>query len=63
MSSRDLATLQLQSLAAEKAEFFPITVDIYNAMIADGTLPEGVPYELLGGHIVRQDRSEGRMGS
>jgi len=62
MSSRDLAKLQLKSLAAENAEFFPITVDIYNALIADGTIPEGAPLELLGGHIVRKDRSEGEDG-
>src|SRR5436305_677695 len=36
---------------------YRITVDQYHAMITSGILPEGEPYELLNGRIVRKDRS------
>ena len=39
MPSRDLDTLQLKGLVAEDAEFFPITVDMYHELIANGSLP------------------------
>lgn len=62
MSSRELAALQLKSLAAENVVLFPITAEIYKTMIESGAIPEGAPYELVGGHIVRKDRSEGEDG-
>jgi hypothetical protein len=37
--------------------FFPLTVRQYHRMIEQGILPEGEPYELLGGQVVRKDRS------
>jgi len=58
MSSRDLAMLQTQELFEEHAVFYPLTLDAYHALIESGDLPEGEPFELLGGHIVRKDRSE-----
>lgn len=36
---------------------FRFTVDQYHRMIAEGILPEGEPYELLDGQVVRKDRS------
>jgi len=62
MSSRDLATLQLKELVAEQAEFFPITTEIYLDLMVKGVIPEGAPYELIAGQIVRKDRSEGDDG-
>jgi len=62
MSSRDLARLQLKELVAEDAVFFPITTEIYLDLMIKGVIPEGAPYELIGGHIVRKDRSEGDDG-
>jgi len=58
MSSRDLATMQTQELFEEHAVFYPLTLEAYHALIQNGDLPEGEPFELLGGHIVRKDRSE-----
>ena len=62
MSSRDLATLQTRELFEEHAVFYPLTVDAYHSLIENGSLPEGEPFELLGGHIVRKDRSEAGGG-
>ena len=36
---------------------FPLTVSNYHEMMERGILPEGEPYELLDGAIVRKDRS------
>jgi Uma2 family endonuclease len=33
------------------------TVNEYHEMIATGIIPEGEPYELLDGHVIRKDRS------
>jgi hypothetical protein len=62
MSSRDLATLQTQELFEEHAVFYPLTIEAYHSLIESGDLPEGEPFELLGGHIVRKDRSEAGGG-
>lgn len=39
------------------ARFFPLTVRQYHKMIEQGILPEGEPYELLDGQIVRKNRA------
>lgn len=57
MSSRDLATIQLRELADEQAIMYPLTVEQYHRMIDEGILPEGEPYELLNGKLIRKDRS------
>ena len=36
---------------------YRLTVDVYHKMIAQGLLPEGAPYELIDGAVVRKDRS------
>jgi Uma2 family endonuclease len=43
--------------ADDEPLIFPLTVDAYHRMIADGILPEGEPFELLNGQIIRKDRS------
>jgi Uma2 family endonuclease len=57
MSSRVLATMQLRELADEAAIMYPLTVEQYHRMIDQGILPEGEPYELLNGQLIRKDRS------
>ena len=47
----------LRELAEEGAVLFPLEVDQYHRMIANGILPEGEPFELLDGYLVRKDRS------
>jgi len=57
MSSRDLSTIQLRELADEAAIVYPLTVDQYHQMIDEGILPEGEPFELINGQLIRKDRS------
>ena len=47
----------LRELADEGAILFPLEVGQYHRMIAEGIIPEGEPFELLDGQIVRKDRS------
>jgi Uma2 family endonuclease len=47
----------LQEFLTSEAQLMPLTVDQYDQMIATGILPEGEPYELLDGFLVRKDRS------
>ncbi|HEX4794709.1 MAG TPA: Uma2 family endonuclease [Humisphaera sp.] len=47
----------LKELVDHRAMLMPITVDQYYEMIGTGILPEGEPYELLDGFLVRKDRS------
>jgi Uma2 family endonuclease len=46
-----------RELLDDRAIFMPFTVDQYHRMIEDGVLPEGEPYELLDGYLIRKDRS------
>jgi Uma2 family endonuclease len=39
------------------AGLYRLTVDVYHKMISQGLLPEGAPYELIDGAVVRKDRS------
>jgi hypothetical protein len=39
------------------AGFYRLPVEVYHQMIAGGLLPEGAPYELIDGAVVRKDRS------
>ena len=57
MTLLELASSQLRELAAENAILFPWSVDQYHSMINAGYLPEGEPFELLNGQLVRKDRS------
>jgi Uma2 family endonuclease len=47
----------LQELSEHPEWLHRYTVEDYHRMIADGTLEEGEPYELLGGQVVRKIRS------
>lgn len=40
-----------------RTHVMPLTVEQYHRMIAERIVPEGEPYELLDGHLVRKDRS------
>jgi Uma2 family endonuclease len=44
-------------LLEEKPNLYPLTVHEYHKMIELGVLPEGEPYELLDGMIVRKERN------
>jgi Uma2 family endonuclease len=46
-----------QELTDPKTVLYQLTVERYQAMIADGMLEEGEPFELLDGNLVRKDRS------
>ena len=48
---------RLRELIDDRAIFMPLKVSQYHRMIKDGLLPEGEPYELLGGYLIRKDRS------
>jgi len=52
-----MSNLALKELIHERANILPLHVKQYHAMIANGILPEGEPYELLDGYLVRKDRS------
>lgn len=41
-----------------RVHFYPLSVGQYHRMIREGILPEGEPYELLDGQLVRKDRNE-----
>lgn len=47
----------LRELADGRTVMLPLTVEQYHRMIAQGILPEGEPFELLDGFLVRNDRS------
>ncbi len=47
----------LSDLFNDRTIFMPFTVAQYHWMIEEGVLPEGEPYELLDGYLVRKDRS------
>jgi Uma2 family endonuclease len=46
-----------RDLLDDRAIFMPFTVDQYHWMIEHGVFPEGEPYELLDGYLIRKDRS------
>jgi Uma2 family endonuclease len=48
----------LTDLFDERTILMAHTVDEYHEMLARGIVPEGEPYELLDGHIIRKDRSK-----
>lgn len=52
-----MSLASLQDLIDERTRLLPLTVEQYHQMIAIGIVPEGEPYELLDGHVVRKDRS------
>ncbi|NUQ66163.1 MAG: Uma2 family endonuclease [Pirellulales bacterium] len=47
----------LRELVDEQAQLWLLSLGQYHQMIAIGALPEGEPYELLQGHLVRKNRS------
>lgn len=51
-----MASAALKQMVNNDAIFLPLTVSQYHAMISNGILPEGAPYELLDGFLVRKDR-------
>jgi Uma2 family endonuclease len=57
MSSSVPALAPVRASVDDERLIFPITVDAYHRMIAEGILPEGEPFELLNGQIIRKDRS------
>jgi Uma2 family endonuclease len=51
-------TLMIEpDLIESRSRLFSFNVDQYHEMIESGILPEGAPFELLDGQIVRKDRS------
>lgn len=48
---------EVREMAAEGMAFLPFSVEQYHAMIEAGILPEGEPYELIAGAIVRKIRN------
>jgi len=46
-----------RELVDERTVVMPLTVNQYHRMIEQGILPEGEPFELLDGYLVRKDRS------
>jgi Uma2 family endonuclease len=50
-------TTALTELIDERTILYPLTIEQYHWMITHGIMPEGEPYELLDGHLVRKDRS------
>jgi len=46
-----------RDLLDDRTIFMPFTVAQYHWMIEEGVFPEGEPYELLDGYLVRKDRS------
>ena len=57
MSSSMPMMMPVGASAEDERLIFPLTVDAYHRMIAEGILPEGEPFELLNGQIFRKDRS------
>lgn len=57
MSIGKLHAESLRELIEEGAILFPLEVRQYHRMIAEGIIPEGEPFELLDGQLVRKDRS------
>lgn len=53
-----LATSTLRELVDDRASLFPLSVAQYHRMIETGILPEGGPFELLDGLVIRKDRSK-----
>ena len=53
-------TADLRDLLDDRTQVMPVTVEAYHRMIDLGEIVEGDPYELLGGQVVRIDRS--RLG-
>lgn len=52
-----MVSTTVEKLSDRGMRLFPLTVDQYHEMMARGIVPEGEPYELLDGAIVRKDRS------
>jgi len=52
-----MTSLIQKELADGRTTVLPMTVGKYHAMIKQGNVPEGEPFELLGGLVVRKDRS------
>ena len=52
-----MTSLIQKELADDRTTVFPMTVGKYHAMIKQGIVPEGEPFELLGGLVVGKDRS------
>src|SRR5882724_3574245 len=56
--SRQMSAAGLKELVDHRAMLMPITVDQYYEMFETGIIPDGEPYELLDGFLVRKDRSK-----
>ncbi len=52
-----MAPTPLAELMDGRTHLMPIDVEQYHDLVAAGVLPEGAPYELLDGVVVRKDRS------
>jgi hypothetical protein len=50
-------TAAFSELSDGRTQLFPLAVGQYHRMIESGILPEGEPFELLDGHLLRKDRS------
>src|SRR5215203_1863267 len=53
-----MSTIPATSRRREPPEaLYRLPVEVYHQMSAQGLLPEGAPYELIDGAVVRKDRS------
>jgi hypothetical protein len=48
---------QLRDMVENRAAVLPLKVGQYHRMITTGVVPEGEPFELLNGYVIRKDRS------
>jgi len=53
---------QLRDMVENRAVVLPLKVGQYHQMIASGVVPEGEPFELLNGYVIRKDRSAAGEG-
>jgi Uma2 family endonuclease len=53
---------QLREMVEDGAMVLPLTVEQYHQLIAAGVVPEGEPFELLNGYVIRKDRSAAGEG-
>jgi hypothetical protein len=53
---------QLRDMVEDRATVLPLTVGQYHRLTAAGVVPEGEPFELLNGYVIRKDRSAAGEG-
>ena len=51
MNGYQLRAMDFEILVAEGAEFYPITARAMQLLLEHEMIPEGIPVELVGGHL------------